>query len=604
MTFLTIRRPPLVAEGRASGSSLLQSPLLLACFGVALTAASLTPMIAAVWSAGDFNNTDDAMRLVEVRDWLSGQPWFDLHQYRLDPPGGVMMHWTRVVDVPLAFLIKFLSLFGSTVAAERLTRIVFPLLFQFGLFLALVSLARKLCGPAAMLPALMIAALTGAMLAQFQPGRIHHHIPQILLVVLMLRATLDAVETSSWRRAAYAAMLAALSLSINIENIPYVLVEIAVFALVFVARGEAFRDALLGFALSLVGSSLIAFVATVGPERYLVGVCDAFSTAHLVAIFVGGAALAAMAAAAPRLDGVALRMAACAVGGALAIGALATFYPACLHDPQAGVDPLLRQYWLNDVGEARPLTAMILAKPINFFLFAFSALLGLAAACLAAWRERGPARVNWLIIAAFAAIGLITSAWQVRAVAGASAIALFGGVWVAAKTMDWASRQQSALAKLAPLMAILPFGSFFPAAIAAIVMTAPNIDKGKAECHSAAAIRLLDVLPKSILMAPIDFGSSILADSGHSVVAAPYHRNNHGNGELVRAMLATPTDARKIVENSGASYLIFCADMPEVLSYAAGNRDGLAAILLRGEAPDWLTPEPAPGAPFSVFKIR
>ena len=603
MTLFAIRRSPLAAEGRASGVSPLQSPLFLAFLGVALAAAKFSSMVAAVWSVGDFTNPDDAMRLVEVRDWLSGQPWFDLHQYRLDPPDGVMMHWTRVVDVPLAFLIKFFSLFGSTVEAERLTRIIFPLLFQFGLFLALISLARKLCGPAAMLPAMMIAALTGATLIQFQPGRIHHHIPQILLVVLMLRATLDAVETSSWRRAAYAAMLAALSLSINIENITYILVEIAVFALVFVARGEAFRNALLGFALSLMGSSLIAFVATVGPARYLVGVCDAFSTAHLVAIFVGGAALAAMAAAAPRLRGATSRLAACAVGGALAIGALATFYPACLHDPLGGVDPLLRQYWLDGIEEGRPLTAMILQKPINFFFFAFSALLGLGAACLAAWRERGPSRVDWLIIAAFAAMGLITSAWAVRAVASTSAIALLGGVWVATKAIDWAARKQSALAKLAPLMAILPFCSFFPAMIAAAAMTAPGIKEGNAECEGAAAVRLLGALPKSLLMAPIDFGSNVLADTDHSVVAAPYLRNNHGNVELVRAMLAAPTDARKIVENSGATYLIFC-DMPEIYTYAAANRDGLAAMLQRGEAPDWLTPEPAPGAPFSVFKIR
>jgi hypothetical protein len=603
MTLFAIRRPSLAAEGRGSGGSFLQSPLFLAFLGVALAAAKFSSTIAAVWSAGDFANTDDAMRLVEVRDWLSGQPWFDLHQYRLDPPDGVMMHWTRVVDVPLGFLIEFFSLFGSTVEAERLTRIIFPLLFQFGLFLALISLARKLCGPAAMLPAMMIAALTGATLPHFQPGRIHHHIPQILLVVLMLRATLDAVETSSWRRAAYAAMLAALSLSINIENITYVLVEIAVFALVFVARGEAFGSALLGFALALMGSSLAVFVATVGPARYLVGVCDAFSTAHLVAIFVGGAGLAAMAAAARRLRGAASRLAACAIGGALAIGAVATFYPACLHDPQAGVEPLLRQYWLSNVQEARPLTAMILGKPINFFLFAFSPLIGLGAACLAAWRERDPLRVDWLIIAAFAAIGLITSAWQVRAVASASAIALLGGVWVAAKATDWASDKQSALAKLAPVIAILPFCSFFPAVIAAAAVTAPSVEEGKTECYSSAAIRSLDALPKSLLLAPIDLGSNILADTRHSVVAAPYHRNNHGNGELVRAMLAAPADARKIIENSGAAYLIFCADLPEVLTYAAGNRDGLAAMLLNGEAPDWLIPEPAAGRPW-VFKIR
>ena len=31
-------------------------------------------------------STDDAMRLVEVRDLIGGQGWFDLFQYRLDPP--------------------------------------------------------------------------------------------------------------------------------------------------------------------------------------------------------------------------------------------------------------------------------------------------------------------------------------------------------------------------------------------------------------------------------------------------------------------------------------------------------------------------------------
>ena len=49
----------------------------------------------------DAMSTDDAMRLVQVRDWIGGQGWFDLFQHRLDPPGA-SMHWSRVVDVPWA----------------------------------------------------------------------------------------------------------------------------------------------------------------------------------------------------------------------------------------------------------------------------------------------------------------------------------------------------------------------------------------------------------------------------------------------------------------------------------------------------------------------
>jgi hypothetical protein len=598
---VAIQRSELAAGGRAKGA-LLQSPLFLACLALGLTVATSSSIVATVWGAGDFANTDDAMRLVEVRDWLAGQAWFDLHQYRLDPPDGVIMHWTRVLDVPLALLIRFFSLFLSGVEAERLTRIVFPLALHFGLFIAVISLARKLAGPSATLPAMMIAVLSGPIFAQFQPGRIHHHIAQILLVVLILRATLDAIESGSSSRAALAAALAALSLSINIENITYILVEIAAFALVFVARGEAFRTALLGFAVSLAGFSLLAFVCTIGPSRYFMGVCDAFSTAHLFAIFLGAAALAAASMSAPLLRSVPARLAAVGAGAMIVVGATALAYPACLHDPQAAVDPLLREFWLSHVAEARSLVAMVQADPSDLLIFALAAILGLAAALVAAWRE-SESRTTWLVVSAFAAIGVVTSLWQIRAISSASAVALFGGVWAVAKTMDWASAQKRILAKLAPVAAILPFCSFFWAIVAAAAVK-PRDDEGGKACRKSAAIHALDVLPRSLIMAPIDMGSDILADTYHSVLAAPYHRNNHGNGALVRAMLAKPDEARKVVEESGANYLVFCPGLPEFRLYAQGSADGLAATLLSGKAPDWLEPIAAPDQPFRVFKVR
>ena len=50
-------------------------------------------------------DNDSLLRLVEVRDLLAGQGWFDLHQYRMGPPGGFVMHWSRLVDVPIAFIL-------------------------------------------------------------------------------------------------------------------------------------------------------------------------------------------------------------------------------------------------------------------------------------------------------------------------------------------------------------------------------------------------------------------------------------------------------------------------------------------------------------------
>ena len=41
----------------------------------------------AIWQTR-FPDPDDTLRLVEVRDWLAGQGWFDLTQHRIDPAAG------------------------------------------------------------------------------------------------------------------------------------------------------------------------------------------------------------------------------------------------------------------------------------------------------------------------------------------------------------------------------------------------------------------------------------------------------------------------------------------------------------------------------------
>ena len=49
----------------------------------------------------NLGDTDDNMRMMQVRALLHGQDWFDLRQYRLNPPFGANIHWSRLVDLPL-----------------------------------------------------------------------------------------------------------------------------------------------------------------------------------------------------------------------------------------------------------------------------------------------------------------------------------------------------------------------------------------------------------------------------------------------------------------------------------------------------------------------
>src|SRR6516165_9054719 len=65
-------------------------------------------------------DTDDAMRLVEMRDFLAGQGWFDLHQSRVNPPAGFDSHWSRLIDAGLAGLYLLFRVMADTPLAERL----------------------------------------------------------------------------------------------------------------------------------------------------------------------------------------------------------------------------------------------------------------------------------------------------------------------------------------------------------------------------------------------------------------------------------------------------------------------------------------------------
>ncbi|HWU96364.1 MAG TPA: hypothetical protein VN029_12260, partial [Sphingomonas sp.] len=44
-------------------------------------------------------DTDDVVRLQQIRDWLAGQHFADLAQHRLGAAPGLEMHWSRLADL-------------------------------------------------------------------------------------------------------------------------------------------------------------------------------------------------------------------------------------------------------------------------------------------------------------------------------------------------------------------------------------------------------------------------------------------------------------------------------------------------------------------------
>ena len=121
-------------------------------------------------------DTDDNMRLMQVRALLAGQGWYDLTQYRLNPPAGFNMHWSRIVDLPIAGLILFFRLFTGNAWAERLACGVAPLLPLSVAMLGLAATTRRLVAPLAWPVAVVFLLLAPTTTLMFMPLRIDHQI--------------------------------------------------------------------------------------------------------------------------------------------------------------------------------------------------------------------------------------------------------------------------------------------------------------------------------------------------------------------------------------------------------------------------------------------
>src|SRR3954453_22378265 len=184
-------------------------------------------------------DTDDNMRMMQVRGLLHGQGWFDLRQYRLNPPFGANIHWSRLVDLPIAGLILALRPLLGGAGAERWAVAIAPLLPYLLLLVSLALTARRLLGPAAYPLAFLALFFAGSTNGMFMPERIDHHGWQLALLALGVSAIADPKRV---RGGLTLGISSALSLAIGLEMLIYLALCGAAMVLFWVdERGERER---------------------------------------------------------------------------------------------------------------------------------------------------------------------------------------------------------------------------------------------------------------------------------------------------------------------------------------------------------------------------
>ncbi|WP_066798741.1 hypothetical protein [Sphingomonas soli] len=569
-------------------------PTVLIGWGVAacvLTAISL-PQIVNLW----FPDPDDAMRLNEVRDWLGGQSWWDVSQHRLWG-GQFEMHWSRLVDIPLAFVIALFTQIVGPWWADRIALTAVPLLTLLVVIALGAELTRRIAGLERARMAVLLAPLSVPLLYQLRPMRIDHHGWQIALA---LAAVVALFGRPNARSGAVTGLSLAALLTVSLEGLPITVAIIGVMLLAWVFDPGRREQAVAALATLVAGVALL-HVVTRGPAM-MAFACDAIAPVWIAALATG--ALGACAAMfAPRAN-LPARLAMLAIAGAAALAIIVSKAPSCTQGPFATLDPLTYTLWYRNVSEGLPVWEQVPAWALMTIGFPIAGLVG----GVLAWREsRGEARTRWAMMLALAGLSFALSILVMRTGATANALALPGGAWLLYRLLTSAravpSIPKRTLATAAALLAATPglaaSALFGMAGGDAASPTAPGVPT----CNQGHEIADLAALPAATMFAPVDVSPHLLAWTPHSAIGAGYHRNSEAMRRVLATFLATPEAAHAAVLASHADYVVGCPGTNETELYKATAPDGFWARLERGEHFAWLQPVPIPGSPVMVWRV-
>ncbi len=560
---------------------------LSACLVLAwLAACALTVTIH--WSAiTQFRTSDpdDALRLVQVRDWLAGQSWFDVSQHRFDPPRGGDMHWSRIVDLPIAGAILLLTPLMGTLGAETMALTLIPLLLLGVTTVALGHAVQPLAGRSAAIVAALIVPLMPSLLYQFGPMRIDHHGWQITMSSLCLAALLAG---RGWRPASGAGLICAAWVHVSAEAVPYVAAVGGLVGIRYLLC-EAERRPLLAYFASLSGAALLFFVLTRSAAEWFAPKCDALSSPFLAAFLLAALILAAGTHFACGRS-LSSRAAVLACTGGAAGASFVLIGGNCLGGPFSTLHPIVYRFWYLQVLEGLPIWKQELPAAVGTL---WTPAVGLIGTWLG-WRSAPDVETarRWTTVALLlvAATGLAILVHRAEGIA--HLYALPGCALVLLMLLRRVSNLGSAFLRvpLSTLAIIAP--SPAPAMLTVIKIQqepdAPGETVQKVECPSFGAFSGLAKLPAQRMLAPIDIGPALLASTPHKAVAGGYHRNNDAMRAVIETFLGDPDQARAMVSARGISLVVYCSHLSEVHRYTSSAPRGFMGRLQRGDVPNWL----------------
>ena len=568
------------------------------------------------WKVGD---PDDQLRMVQVRDWLAGQSWTDVTQYRMNPPLGGDMHWSRLVDLPLGLAIVILTPLAGLAQAELWAAVIIPILTLGVFLLCYASLVRTHFGSAAALASAAGLLTAVPLILQLVPLRVDHHGWQLVCMTLCLTFLLD--QKQPVRAAVLLGIVSAIWLEISIEAFPFVVAFFGIIGWRWLRSTPAQNQSpllspfnILAVSAALASAALLVTMKSLAPLNQ--AACDALSSAY-VAAFLACAFVSSVLLTFVHVTGAQtgfwLKLTIGALGGVAALAALGVGAPQCVGDSFQSLDPVVRRYWFNRTSEGLPifdlgLDQMVIASVV--FVLGLSGIIHLLRSVKVS-KETTTALV--LIFAATALVGTYVSRTLVYFIIVTSVIIapLSAALFERISQQDSLSRRLAI--RVAAIMLLLPVmtGQLVANTLErmkpAPASTVPPrfvMDFAAAKlCQNSSSIRELRRLPPSNLLAGLDVSPGILQHTKHRVVASGHHRNQPAMRDVIAAFTATPDVLALVLKKRQIDFIAVCAAAPEFVFYQGMDRQGNWARLNRGDQFDMLVEQPRLG-PFRIWKVR
>ncbi|WP_261823055.1 hypothetical protein [Vibrio neonatus] len=531
----------------------------------------------------NLKDNDDYMRYVQFTDWIKYGNWYLEPMARFNPEDGVIMHWSRVPDIPLVGVTLLLSPIVGTSIASLVAITITPLAYMLIFSLSMFALCDRYLGSEYRFIG-MIFLLGSPAITKFLPGSIDHHNLQLIFATLFLLLTPLNIEQIKHRwRAMLQAFVIALSLWTGLENITLFVAYLALYTFYCYYCEDKWLNYFSRLCFYTFAFTLIVSLINRPTSEFFIAQYDAISLPFILCFLGGGVALFLSTKFELQRRSLVLITAIGLSTFLICFTPILILYPELIKGAYSNYPSLLLNLWLSQISEVQSMLSLIKSNGFfsteNYFLYLIPAL-------LYPLSKRKVLQLN--ILYSILIIHLILAMfWQIRIINLCFILSTPLQVYV---LLNFTRTLSQEWFKVPFLIAGIPFTiMIILTSIEPISNSINSIDDGKNKTDLATLLKEKNIINAKILSG-IESGAQILAKTENSIIAAPYHRNIKGNTIMIDTFIESDLEiVRKNLLLKGIDYILINRDAQLKVIEKNSNKNSFINIIKNKPLPSWIS---------------